>query len=1024
MAELIFKSPGFYDREIDLSTRVVQPSGTPAAIIGASLKGPAFVPVTLGSFADFETKFGTVSSKLVAPYAVQKWLDNRFACTFVRVLGAGANSTDSDISDTQTKGIVKNAGFKITGSAVSVTDKRYQGSTQFIVAKHTVTGTEVYGMPMFSDNATFFTTGSATDVYLVRGMIFTANDTRLMVMSASETFVGTLDDVAAIDNGTLSQTYRKFKIVISCSQGSTFGTTDGVSGVKILTASLNPTDSDYIGKILNTDPDKFETARHYLHCDFAVDNELAAIATGTAGAVAIVSGSAGTSTTSGDTSLTMRDAFGRFDTRFTTPRTSWFISQPFGQTEYNLFYVEAQDDGVYANDKFKISIANLRASADPRNEYGTFALLVRDFDDTDAEPKVLEQFNNLTLDPSSDQYIAKVIGDSKLVFSFDVVNPDDRRLSKEGQNKNRSKYIRVVMDPQVTRKMLPGKALPFGFRGPSMLNTNTMLTDALPVGGVSGSIIRFGASGSFGISGSMDDRLLSAVVPPLPYRFKVTRGEVSASSAFEGYPGPNEVVDSRLFWGVKFERNTNVMNPNVANEANPLIAAIAKFQGISKLDVLLTGSTTDTFNSNKFTLARVALSNLTVADVTGSAAQHMKEAAYIRNGTVDPTSYTVADTNGDRVTLATLLMSASNASDFNRFSDFTKFTTILFGGWDGTNILDKNASRLNDKATSGETSGGSNASFVSPGFAVNQNGTGKTNSSIFSYQTAVGIITDPIESQHNLLAIPGIREPFVTDDAAAKTKDHALSMYVMDLPYYDSNGTRIFDGENNRYIDSTETADNFESRVIDNNCVATYFPNVVMDDEINSRKVVVPASVAAMAALGYNDRVAAPWWAPAGFNRAALNFVSLTQVRMNQPDKDRLIDVRINPIVRFPREGYVINSQNTLQQQKSALSSINVKRMILDVKRQIIDIANRIVWDQVSQQTRTEIQKQFSAVLSLVQSKAGIELFKVICDDTNNTVEDANENKMNVQIRLVPTRSVEYIAIDFIVTQSGVQFVS
>jgi phage tail sheath protein FI len=115
-------------------------------------------------------------------------------------------------------------------------------------------------------------------------------------------------------------------------------------------------------------------------------------------------------------------------------------------------------------------------------------------------------------------------------------------------------------------------------------------------------------------------------------------------------------------------------------------------------------------------------------------------------------------------------------------------------------------------------------------------------------------------------------------------------------------------------------------------------------------------------------------------------------------------------------------SQNTLQQAKSALSSINVKRMILEVKRVIVDIGNRTIFDQISTQTRSELVKQFTAVLGGVQSKAGIEVFTVICDDTNNTKEDIDANRMNVQIRLVPTRSVEHIAIDFIVTNSGVQF--
>lgn len=1015
------RSPGYYDREIDLSVRVVQPSGVPAAVVGTSLKGPAFVPVTIGSFSDFQTKFGSLDSKYPAPYAVQKWLDNRFALTFVRVLGAGANTTQAQMDDTRTKGTVTNAGFKISGSAVSATDLRYQGSTQFIVAKHVVTGTEVYGLPLFSDNASYFTTGSSTDVYLVRGMLFTAYDTRVMVMSSSETFTGLLDDKTSLDAGTSSVTYKKFKIVISSSQGSTFATTDGISGIKVLTASLNPSNDDYIAKILNTDPEKFETERHLLYCDFALDDEIATVPT-TGEIVAIVSGSGNTSTTSGDTSLRLREAFGKFDTRFKTPKTPWFISQPFGQSEYDLFYVESLDDGAYANSQYKISIANIRASTDPRYDYGTFSLLVRAFNDSDLEPQVIEQFNNLTLDPDSDNYIAKIIGDSKIFFNFDVVDSEDRRLIKVGDNPNRSKYIRVVMNEQVSRKMVPGKVLPFGFRGFNFLNTSTLMTDGVPSGGVSGSLIRLGMSASF-TAGATDERLLSAIVPPMPYRFKITRGEIATSGGFEGSPGPNEIVDGRFFWGVKFERNTDVLNSNVQNEKNSLIPALTKFAGIQELDVLVTGSSVDSFNSNKFSLARVALSNLSLSDVTSSAETHMRETAYIRNGSVNPSDYTITDTNGNRITLASLLMMSTNLADFNKFSDYTKFTTVMVGGFDGVNILDKNAARMNDKGVSTETGGGANGSYSSPGFSSNQTGVGKNNSTIVSYQTAVGITTDPNVSQHNVLVIPGIREPFVTNDAADKTKKHELSLYVMDIPYYDYNGTRIFDGDTSSFVDVQETADSFDSRAIDNDCVAGYFPNVVIDDVINNKRVTVPASVPALAALGYNDKVAFPWFAPAGFNRAALEFVKQTQVRCNTDDQNRLFDVRLNSIIKFPRENFVIFSQKTLKQGQSALTSINVRRMVLEAKRQIAEIGNRIIFEQPSQDLRDDLKKKFSAVLSQIQTRAGIERFTVICDETNNSSVDEQENKINCQIRVIPTSAVEFIVLDFIITQSGVEFV-
>ena len=155
MAEQIFRSPGFFEQEIDLSARVTAPSGTPAGVIGTADRGPAFVPVTIGSFADFETRFGTLDPDRFGPYAVREFLNHRTSLTYLRVLGAGANESSSDFSNTETQGIVKNAGFRITGSAGGDGTKNLnpKGIVQFIAASHTVPVDEAVGYPIFTDNS-------------------------------------------------------------------------------------------------------------------------------------------------------------------------------------------------------------------------------------------------------------------------------------------------------------------------------------------------------------------------------------------------------------------------------------------------------------------------------------------------------------------------------------------------------------------------------------------------------------------------------------------------------------------------------------------------------------------------------------------------------------------------------------------------------------------------------------------------------------------------------------------------------
>ena len=222
--------------------------------------------------------------------------------------------------------------------------------------------------------------------------------------------------------------------------------------------------------------------------------------------------------------------------------------------------------------------------------------------------------------------------------------------------------------------------------------------------------------------------------------------------------------------------------------------------------------------------------------------------------------------------------------------------------------------------------------------------------------------------------------------------------------------------------DVRETAEQFESRVFDNNYTAAYFPDVYITDSNTNQKVLVPASVAVMSALGYNDRVAYPWFAPAGFNRGGLGIVSNTDVRLTAGDRDDLYDNRINPIANFSDGSFVIFGQKTCQLAKSALDRVNVRRMLLEVKRQVVSVADKLLFEPNNGATRARFINQVTPLLATIQSQQGIESFKVVMDDTNNTVEDVENNRLNGRIVVVPTRAIEFIAIDFIITNSGVDF--
>ena len=140
MSEQTFRSPGFFEQEIELTAPGAQPTGIPGGLIGAAASGPAFVPTTVASFSDFSARFGNLDPERPATYAANEWLKHKGALTFIRVLGAGANVGMSDVATTLTQGTVRNAGFKVTGSAVALpaTDARKTGAVQFLVARHSI----------------------------------------------------------------------------------------------------------------------------------------------------------------------------------------------------------------------------------------------------------------------------------------------------------------------------------------------------------------------------------------------------------------------------------------------------------------------------------------------------------------------------------------------------------------------------------------------------------------------------------------------------------------------------------------------------------------------------------------------------------------------------------------------------------------------------------------------------------------------------------------------------------------------
>jgi hypothetical protein len=487
-----------------------------------------------------------------------------------------------------------------------------------------------------------------------------------------------------------------------------------------------------------------------------------------------------------------------------------------------------------------------------------------------------------------------------------------------------------------------------------------------------------------------------------------------------------------------------ILRANEGTTINRIVEAYTKYVGIAKLDVLVTGSGKDVFNNNKFTLSRVALPNTLdanghISNLTGTVKQHMKGAAYFRNGRPNSTTGLMLDTGfpnvsalyPGRITFATL--AASSSIQFNRFTDYTKFTNIFYGGFDGLNILDSDQYLMDDRATSIRTGGGFAASDAAdfelatqPNGTANPAGTLLDNSLIRAYRQATKIMTDIDMTNINILAIPGIRDPLVVDYAGDRCRDNGQVFHVMDLEPYDEDQVRLYRSPTAPRPDVGVTSRQLESRNLDNNYSATYFPDVYIEDDVNRLQVNVPASVVVMGALGFNDKNAKPWFAPAGFNRGSLEMVKNVDVRLSTADRDTLYDARINPIAIFPNGGakstFVIFGQKNLQLAISALDRINVRRMLLELKRLIVTIARNLVFEQNTPALRARFIANTAPALAIIQSQQGIENFKIVMDDSNNSIEDVQQYRLNGRIIVVPTRAVEFIAIDFIIDPLGVTF--
>ena len=185
--------------------------------------------------------------------------------------------------------------------------------------------------------------------------------------------------------------------------------------------------------------------------------------------------------------------------------------------------------------------------------------------------------------------------------------------------------------------------------------------------------------------------------------------------------------------------------------------------------------------------------------------------------------------------------------------------------------------------------------------------------------------------------------------------------------------------------------------------------------------MISPASTLIPAVYATNDRLGAEWFAPAGFNRGGVGGAIQAERKLPPADRDKLYAGKVNPIASFPGQGPVIFGQKTLQTKATSLDRVNVRRLLIELKRTIGQIGEGLLFEQNTAATRGRFLNQVNPFLESVQQRQGIFSFRVVMDATNNTADVIDRNQLVGQIFIQPTRTAEFIILDFNITPTGVE---
>jgi len=978
-----FVSPGVFINEIDNSFIPKSPVAIGPVVIGRSKRGLALQPVQVESYSDFVEMFGDTvpggggtdvtrdgnfQSPMYGTYAAKAFLNAGVApLTYVRLLGE--QSSTSNTGDAA-------AGWKT------------QKNPTEILANNG----GAYGLWLFSSGtAANMGTGSLAAVwYLYNGSdIYLSGAVRGGALSGSTslTTTGSNNVVIGTDSDNL------FTIYIS-------GT---VGGPKKIRFGFDDSESTFVRKRFNTNPSLCSTKGTFYAAASAEDYWLGESfeqevrdksLVGTAAHGVLLAIAKGSDITTGPhNKLAQASKEGR---------SGWFIGQDLGAAasyvnfrKQKLFRLIGRGHGEWLHKNCKISIEKIRQSTTTTTDYGTFSLIIRRLDDTDNNVIVMERFDNLTLDPTSPDYVARRVGDT-----YNTWDAQERRIKTYGEYPNQSKFVYIEMNADVDAGATTAELLPFGYFGPPRFRT---VYDLNSTGNVRGA-----PSGKGGLSAfSLSNFFITGgyAIPNHPGRASNAPkgGSIYLSGGIHGiagnvgqYTGTLEFPSVRLrtsasdggmsnrvnaYYGMQVTRTSGSTrsDPSVADVHNLLYSNYGDNGGGQNPITRYTNSGVDDF-SYIFSLDDIVLKSSTTDDwywVSGSRAAE--------------SSYTSASYKD--------LLNAS----------INRFTAPIFGGFDGFNVTKPDP--LYNKG-------------------MNSTDTETSNYIYYTWKRAIDTVADPEFVNMNLMATPGLTHDSLTTHAVNTCEERADAMALIDLKdvyippheqYYSSKASRVGSTP-------ATSARLLKERTIDSSYGATFYPWVQTRDETTGQLLWIPPSVAMMGVLASSEKKSEIWFAPAGFNRGGLTEgaagipISNISERLVSNDRDTLYEANINPIASFPSSGIVVFGQKTLQERRSALDRINVRRLVIYLKKTISVLSTQILFEQNVQATWNRFIGLIDPLLANVKGRFGITDYRLILDDSTTTPDLIDQNVLYAKIMVKPARAIEYIAIDFVIMSTGASF--